>query len=322
MKTYITKIILTTLLIPAVLALKSCKEDSADPNGNTGENKGVLAIESVTAWVDYPPSEFFPKINGEPAEEPLTYVYDESRLSIDASAHTVTALAAGTYDVKATYKGNAVSFKVIAQKIDLSDLSVYNTSSYDEYAALLDDKWAKEGNVGVTTLFIGDSYFDVRNHWTNFYDTYKGKDALCFGIGGSTSYCWEIYSYDGWFGKLKPKNIVVNVGQNNLYGNKTGVETSVALQRMFTLMHGRMPDAKIYWFNVVNRISFDATKRNNVDVVNDSMRAWCEERGWITYIPVTLTDDMRKDDTHPKLEAYSVYTEALSKTDIEIADKN
>ena len=57
--------------------------------------------------------------------------------------------------------------------------------------------------------------------------------------------------------------------------------------------------------------------------VNERMAQWCGQREYVTYIdtPAKLTTDMLADGTHPKLENYAVFTDALAQTDIQIEDK-
>ncbi len=275
-----------------------------------------LTIKDVNAWVGYPASEFFPKIDGQNISETISFEYDNTKITIDAVKNTVQALAAGIHTVTASFDGISTEFNVHSYTVNKSS-DKFNTSPYDSYASSLAQRWKDEEAGNTTTLFIGDSFFDVRNFWTNFYATYAGKDALCFGISSTTSYDWEIY-LDSWLGKLDPKNIVMHIGTNNVYDdNDSADEAILSLQRMFTLMHSKMPDTKVYYFGISQR-NYDTGRINIVNIINTEMKLWCEERSWITYLntPEKLTTDMLRDGIHPLLEYYSIFVDELNASGI------
>ena len=72
----------------------------------------------------------------------------------------------------------------------------------------------------------------------------------------------------------------------------------------------------------VSQRSYDKDKIEKVSDINARMQNWCDGLDFITYIdtPPQLTNDMLKDGVHPKPECYSVFVEALAKTDIVIED--
>ena len=156
------------------------------------ESKEVFSISDISAWVGWQPSDFVPvfdasaNISGE-----IQYEYDETRISVDAEACTVTALQDGKTVVKATCGGYAASFSVNCYAAPDMTGARYDTTDYNEYRAGLSSQWNNEAEDGKTTVFIGDSFFDTRWFWKDFYQTYAGKDALCLGISATTSYDWE-----------------------------------------------------------------------------------------------------------------------------------
>ena len=174
---------------------------------------------------------------------------------------------------------------------------------------------------GKTTLFIGDSFFDTA-YWTGFYtDSYMGKDALCLGISATTTYDWEQW-LGGWLGATKPKSIVMHIGTNNVYDDGDSIFAALsAYQRMFLLMHEQFPDTHIYWFGVTQR-AHDNEKIERVAEINSKMQKWCDSFDFITYIdtPSLIDKNMLKDGVHPKPENYSIFVDALEKTDIAIEE--
>ena len=114
----------------------------------------------------------------------------------------------------------------------------------------------------------------------------------------------------------------MHMGTNNVYDDGDTVSDAVSsLQRMFTLMHDKFPDVPIYWFGISQR-SYDLQKIADVKKINAQMQSWCDARDYITYIdtPGQLKNSMLKDNVHPKVEHYSIFVDALAKTDIEIEE--
>lgn len=284
-------------------------------------NRGNISIESLYAWVDYPASEIDITFEYPEYEEELVYSYDETKLQIDAAKKTVKALNKGDFEVTAhrTSDGYSTNFTVHAETVNRNS-NYFNVSSHEKNAAYWKNYWDEHGKSGSTTLFIGDSYFGG-SFWSdeNFYTTYAGKDVIRSGIGGTTSCEWEVFT-DTYLKYTNPKNIVMHVGTNNVYNDGMNAEELFkALQRMFYLIHDRVPSAKIYYFNISQR-KYDDAKKAIVSQVNADMKDWCDKKEWITLIDTCslLTTDMLLDNTHYKPEYYYIFVDELNKTDIVI----
>lgn len=199
---------------------------------------------------------------------------------------------------------------------------IMGITRYAEKIADRKQQWEEKATDGKTTLFIGDSFFDT-DFWTNFYKRYyTGKDALLLGIGGTTTYDWETWATE-WLRDIQPKNIVMHMGTNNIYDDGDDVQATVsALQNMFSVIHENVPDTPIYWFGISYR-SYNDAKIAKAREINTQMKTWCDNQDYITYIdtPDTLTKDMLSDGTHPAVESYYVFADALKATNIEINDK-
>ena len=330
------KLTLITALILAGLCCLSCSNSDSKPTSDAvtttaptvaPTDKGTLSIPSAFAWVDYPDADFYPVFSMPEYAEELTYTYDTEGLSIDAKKNTIKALKAGEYTVTAKSASFEAEFKVTVEKIDKTEKGANGKQKFSarEFASQANNRkaqWTDKGVDGKTTVFIGDSFFDTA-FWSNFYNvSYPGKDALCLGISATTTYDWEEWITTGWMKGAKPKNIVMHMGTNNVYDDGDDVAGTVSsLQRMFTLMHNKFPDTPIYWFGISQR-SYDLEKIANVKKINEQMKSWCDARSYITYIdtPGQLKNDMLKDNIHPKVEYYSIFVDALAKTDIVIED--
>lgn len=274
-----------------------------------------IIVQDTNAWVDYPAAEFT-LVLPEGTQGEVVYSYDESKLSIDGTAHTVTALAAGRHQVKVTCGELEARFFVTCSTVDKSGAWWQNPphAAYDEELA---QKYASQGHNGETTVFLGDSFFDERYFFTNFSALLAGEDALCMGISSTTTFDWEQYILAEntiLSASMQPKALVVNLGTNNFYDDKRSTaDTASDLQRLFTLMHDRMPDTHIYYFSIAQRL--DTAFAGNVSAVNDRMEEWCRYKDWITFLDVeeqVTTDKLRDDHVHPLPETYrDIYLPAL-----------
>lgn len=193
----------------------------------------------------------------------------------------------------------------------------YDTTPYDEYAQELSSNWKKNARANKTTAFIGDSFFDKRYFWTDFYNVYAGKDALCMGIGSTTTFDWEKFIANGFFEEISPKNIILHLGTNNIYDDLKGAETSEDIERLLSMLHEKLPSANIYYFAISLR-AYDEEKIALTKLVNERVCSWCKDNG-IHFLndTVRLTPDRLRDGVHPKADAYEVFINAI-KTSVKI----
>lgn len=290
----------------------------------TAGDFGLLTVRDTYAWLDYPASEYTLAFSGE--AEVVDYDYDPEKIEIDPEAKTVKALVAGTHKVTVTSAHHSESFNVICKEVSKPTTDTrWNISDYESYAREMQTKYQSEGTNGKTTLFIGDSFFDTRWFWTDFYTVYGGKDAICAGISSTTTYDWETFMTENIFlTGMSPKNIVMDMGTNNFYDdNDTVAGTVENLQRMFTLMHSKMPDTNIWYFSVAQRVNRNF--KGQVSETNSAMKEWCEYKSWITFIDVEdemTADRLRDDGVHPTLDAYKdVYVKRLEEAGCAIENK-
>ena len=273
-----------------------------------------IVVSDVYAWIDYPASEFTLELNN--GESDYSLEYDTSKLTIDKAAKTVTALAEGRFEVKVTSGSDTESFFVTCSRVERTGSGKWDSSVYSAKADAVKERYASDGTNGTTTVFLGDSFFDnTEGNWGNFYTSYANEyDALELGIGGSTTYDWENFLFSGILEGKQPKNLVVNLGTNNLAADGDTTEgLAENLQRLFTLLHDKMPNTNIYYFSIAQRVDTTA-HTTNISVVNTYMEQWCEHKDWITYVDVedkVASSDL-KDGLHPKDETYSkIYVPAL-----------
>lgn len=282
----------------------------------------VSITRSVTAWIGYPASPL-PDVSYFKDGETIAWIGENPDIAVlDKGSRTLTAVAAGSFTLTAQTEGYAEIYNVTVKSVSKTGKKWQLDQDKTSYANVLRSKWNSDGNDGKTTLFIGDSFFDVRYFWTDFYGAYAGKDAICAGISGATTYDWEQYA-ETFLRQTAPKNLVVNLGTNNFYDDHDSSETATeSLQRMFTLIHSILPDTKIYYFAITQRS--DTSYKTGVSETNAAMKAWCEGYSFITFLDTeqALTVSTLLDDgIHPKLETYSVFTGALEESKIEMENK-
>ena len=282
---------------------------------------GELNFNDVYAWVGYPASELDYEFSKPERKEAFTYKYDATKLTIDAEKNTVKALVAGDVEVTVESEHFADKFTVHAEQVNKNDACYTVPADFNPRIAGKLAEYRNKGNDGHTTLFIGDSFFDERWFWTDFNRTYAGKDALIAGVSSSTTYDWEHFTQT-FLKNVSPKQIAMHMGTNNVYDDKkSATETVSSLQRMFYLMHDAMPQTHIYWFNISQR-SYGDSEIGIVATVNSTMKKWAANREWVTLIDTSskLTNDMLRDNVHPKLEYYSVFVNALKDAGVVIED--
>ncbi|MBE6925963.1 MAG: hypothetical protein E7461_03875 [Ruminococcaceae bacterium] len=243
-------------------------------------------------------------------------------------------------DATADIRCNSISYTTNATTVSTfikdNDAVIYDPliAQYANYANML-GQGKKIGKLSTdlgtaaltsnTTMFIGDSFFDSREAWwSDFYTTdYAGKDVFLAGIGGSRADQWNLM-VDMVFASFKdkaPKNIVINLGTNDLASGKTVAEASANLQKLITTLKQKYPQTNIYYCGVIYR---QATVTNaTVDSFNNAMSQWCGQQSNVTYLGMStkVTVDMLQDGLHPKEATYDLYVKALQDAGCVIASK-
>lgn len=294
--------------------------------------RDAFKVDDMYAWKDYPAAEISATvyIDGASADD-IEYTCTSNILTIDDGL--VTALAAGATEVTASLKGYETTFIVNCKEIDkVGDQSFYmwdGSWNWNNKATNGRARYDKEGTDGKTTLFMGDSFFDV-DFFTLFDEFYGDYDALCLGIGGTTSNQWEMFFnnvdtyYAGRYGQysgIQPKNIVFQLGNNNIYNDNASAKDVIEdLERFFTFIHAQMPDTKLYYFGVTPRSAAMATYTTTVKTVTAEMFKFCANKDWIVCLDTTdkMTADKLKDTIHPYPEAYSIFVDALEEAGLEL----
>lgn len=330
MKKFLAALLAATLSV-TMLACGDGNTSGGDPGGNeppVDTDYGTLSISDSYAWLgDYPATEIALNFSKPDKAEALSYEYDETVITIDETNKTITALKEGTAEVAVSSEHFETTFTVTCETVDtnspdkafsLTEHANGNPKGWDNRVRAFETEWDTKGHNNITTLFIGDSFFDCSYFWSSFYTDYAGKDALCWGIGSTTTYVWETIT-DRLLVNTSPKNIVMHCGTNNVYDlRRSADDITSGLERVFTLMHDRIPSAKLYWFNIPNR--YDTELEKVAEEANERFTAWAEGRKWLTVIDTRskYRVDMRSDGLHPNSDGYKLFIDELAKTNIKM----
>ena len=307
-------------------ALVGCSDEK--PNGDvSSDDYGTLTIEDVTVYIteskDCTFAEIEPVYSKSDKAETLTYTYTATDIKIENNIVTPLKRQDKKVNVRAKSEHFNVVFGVEVKYLRFAGQN-YNTSEYEQAITSRTEQCKAVTND--TTLFIGDSFMD-EYFIGDYMKTYSpGKEIICAGIGGTTSYQWEAV-YKKIIGTTAPKNIVLNIGVNNFYnGRYMAEDTTDSLKRLFMLLHSSYPSSNIYWFNIIQSTNSDfITSSPRVTETNGCLSAWCEKYDWINYIDVCskITEsDLREDKLHPKTESYEIFTDALIEAGCEIINKS
>ena len=207
-------------------------------------------------------------------------------------------------------------------------------SNYIPYATQLGkgQEVDKKGNVvsqialsEKTTVFIGDSFFDRREEWwKGFYtDYYDGKDVFLAGLGGTRADQWQLLldTVLAGFGDTSPKNIVINLGTNDIATGYAPEKVAEGLQTLIKTIREKYPQSNIYYCSIAHRAM--NSYHSKIESTNSAMSAWCAQQDRVTYVDVSsrVTAAMLQDGLHPKPETYAIYVEELEKAGCIIEDK-
>ncbi|MGI6781319.1 MAG: SGNH/GDSL hydrolase family protein [Acholeplasmataceae bacterium] len=287
----------------------------------------ALFIPDLYAWVGYPDVEINPTVN---VDEQIRYETYSDKIEI--KDNKITALKPGKTVVKAI-AGKFQKVFWVTSIMPQTEYSYYYWGwDWMEKAKRYKRTYETYGTNGKSTIFIGDSFFDPIC-FQRFKRYYQDKDAFCFGISASTSQTWEMLFNDlngdknntdnSYFAEIKPKNIVIQLGNNNIYNDlRSAHDVARDLQALLTLIHGLLPDTNIYLFAVTPRVIQEHIRSNAIEL-NKIMHQYASRNKWFVYLDTNdiMTPDKLSDGIHPDPDEYYIFVDALDSVGIEIEDR-
>ena len=159
----------------------------------------------------------------------------------------------------------------------------------------------------------------------SFAKTFEGKRVLNLGYGYDRiqNVLWRLDH--GEVRGINPKQVVLNIGTNNLWPSKKAKGNSVAeivegIEAILLRLRSKLPESKITLMGVFPRGQQpDDPSRKKVAEVNVLLKALAKEAG-VTYIDLgdqliqpdgTISREMMPDFLHPAEPAYEIWGEAL-----------
>ena len=309
------------------------KEDNSDtenPTEDGNENEppqtevdyGELIIPRLTIYTDFPdkPNPTFTK---EEYACEITYTVLYSAIVTYRDGYFY-ASGEGEVMVEATTEYHSTVF-IVEAKNYLSDRGETQSKNFLNRIEKVEQKWQNEKVTG-GTLFIGDSFFDEYQFFTNFYNLYKGQNAYCHGISSSRIEDWYIFSKRLVY-PVEPTNIVLHLGTNDLFsGKENPYDMLEEMKVLFNQYFERLGNIDIYWFAIeprtygINGGAFDTYSSEMIGLINDLMQEYCSTDERLHYVDVSnycykndgkVDSSFFLDGVHPKLDKYVLYCEAL-----------
>ena len=305
-----------------------------------GDNKdyGTLVIDDMVAMREGG-RDIRVRFSKPECAEKLTYTYDSRYIDIKEDENRIIAKKEGQeVEVTAESEHFKTTFKV---KTDY----MYFQPVINAAPSRLQDQVGRD--LSNATVFIGDSFFDHRDFWNNFYNDVvpaENKNVFLSGISSSTIKDWFVLSDYLLYNSETmptPENIVIHLGSNDLWYN-TGAEGAMErLKELITDMRYHCPETSIYFISTENRTYAQVREHWNFRTHDSSKdvrltmqesltellnfhalaKEYCEQNENVHFVdtlPHFTNDDyscdtskFRGDGCHPAPEQYAYYVNAL-----------
>lgn len=286
------------------------------------EDYGQLIIPSLTIYTEFPdkPSPTFTnpnyacEIDYKVLYNPTIY-YENGYFYANGESSAL---------VEATTKYHSTTF-VVTSKIFCATDGEERTKAYLNRIRLIEQQWnsTKETN---GTVFIGDSFFDEYQFFTDFYKLYKGQNAYCHGVSSSRIEDWNVFAKRLIY-PLNPKNIVMHIGTNDMFsGKEQPINMLSELKNLFDELIQRLPEVNLYWFAIeprtygINSNKFDEYSFNVINEMNLLVKNYCETDERFHYLDISnhcykgnmiVDSNFFKDGVHPQNDKYLLYCQEL-----------
>ena len=177
-------------------------------------------------------------------------------------------LKAGTARVKAVSEHLTASFTVVCQN--------YNFVSQSKTQLNKLKTNFKDGD----TLFLGDSFFEFWRNKTGItenFDTAFSQYAVCnIGISATTTHHWRAINLKMAELDIKPKNIVINIGINNVDDDKeSGKESATNVINLIEDYLEMFPEANIYYLSITRCAGYFSFNWESHEKSNQLVQEFC-----------------------------------------------
>lgn len=300
-------------------AISSASSDSTENSPSSMTSSASSSIDYGTLNVDYcyllkgytkKACLHFSK--PERAEEVKYYIADPTVCDIEDDV--VSGLKSGSTKVEVESEHFRASFTVY----------VANDTRFGSKVLARGNAYANKNYPSETrALFIGDSFFDTDEFWTNFYTAYYGiYNCFSMGISATTASNWYFYA-QRLIIPQNPENVVIHIGTNDINDDHLdGKEAFETIKALLMEIHDALPSCKIELFGIEPSVAF-AQNLEKEKATNSLSKEYASENPeWLTYLdsPSAFSKAdgsangamLRADGLHPLLKSYDVYKDLLT----------
>ena len=284
-----------------------------------GKDYGTLTIADITTY-----NGFYAKATPvfSKTSESITYSFDTSKLSVSGNAFTGKSV--GTFTVTAKTDHLSTTFNVTVKNTDYLDRGGYQNGStgflntFDSFKNGLQNYIHDSGELA---MFIGDSFFDSRYFFTDFYERFAYENAYTLGVSSSKADQWEWYIQKLY--AENPRSIVIHIGTNDIFdGGQNANQVTETLKRLFNNIKENLPQTKVYWFSIEPRRGAGDANGNAIAVqVNNNIKSYLSTNKIAVYMDsytffnANQNDTYYRDTVHPTTPlGYNKLMEILSES--------
>lgn len=171
------------------------------------------------------------------------------------------------------------------------------------------------------TLFLGDSFFEFwrngTNNVTTFDKVFEDYKVFNIGISATTTHDWRAMNQNVVSLATAPKNIVINIGINNVDDDKEGGKVcSQNIQNMIYDYLDEFPETNIYYLSITRCAGYFAFNWESHEASNTAMEIFCEKTDRVHYLDVmALYGDnyasYQADGLHPNQAGYQLFEQII-----------
>ena len=129
------------------------------------------------------------------------------------------------------------------------------------------------------TLFIGDSYFDPRVIFYDFYERFP--NAKNTAVYGETINYW-IDNFSSLVKAYSPKQIVIHIGTNDVDRGDSGELAAEEIITLLNLIKTNLPNTKVIVFSIEPTINY-WNVHEQVNVANELISSYAATQDWVWF---------------------------------------
>ncbi|MBO7378020.1 MAG: InlB B-repeat-containing protein [Clostridia bacterium] len=168
----------------------------------------------------------------------------------------------------------------MTETVSVSDISASLSveSTYETKAA----KYEENVAIAPYSVMMGGS--SSMENWSTSVEDMKPVTTANVGIGGTTVEHWSEKLCERLIYPFNPRAVIFYVGINNIINaGKSGSQTGTALITLFDNVHGRLPNAQVY-FIMINKVPGYTSYYGDIDVANEMVIAYSANKSYMTLI--------------------------------------